>query len=73
MCDRVLEGVPGEYASKSECITDAAQVVSCETAVSVTANYGPCVGELKSAACSTLFPAGALDLPSICSQVIQTQ
>lgn len=70
-CDRTMECVPGGYPSKADCLTDVQSMVSCADAKSVGDGYPDCVSTMELRACADLFPGGQLDLPAVCSGVIE--
>jgi len=69
-CDRTMECVPGGYPSKADCLADVKTIVTCADATSVGDGYPDCMSTMELRPCSDLFPGGTLDLPSVCSGVI---
>ncbi len=69
VCDRAVECVPSA-GTHSACVTEVQGSLNCDAAQGVSAGYTPCIMQLRSMSCGSLFPNDMLALPADCSGVI---
>lgn len=69
VCDRLVECIPGA-GTHGACVAEVQSSLNCDAAASVTENYTPCLMQLRSMSCGSLFPNDMLALPADCNGVI---